>query len=73
MFSKDNEILDIDNTIAPGHRANVTQGIICAPMVHHDAHILGIHNSVAIEVNDGDDWRFPEVVTTVPAGAYILW
>ena len=55
MLGQDNQVLDIDYTIAPGKRADVTQWIIRVPVVHHDAHISSIDNSITIEVNDRDD------------------
>ena len=55
MFSKDNQVLNIDNAITPGHRTYVTQWLICTPIINNDTHIRGIDNFVAVEVNNRDD------------------
>ncbi len=50
MLSKDNQVLDINDAVAERCRANITQGIVLAPVVNHYAHIVSIYNSVAIKV-----------------------
>jgi hypothetical protein len=52
MLSKDYQVLDIYYAITPGHRANITQGLIRAPVVNHYAHVCTVNNSVTVEVND---------------------
>ncbi len=55
MLSKDNQVLDIDYAISPGHRADVTQGIVFTPVVNHNAHVGRIDNAITVEVNDWAD------------------
>jgi hypothetical protein len=66
---KDDQVLDIYYAVTPGHRANITQWLARAPVVNHDAHINGVNDFIAVEVNDGDDWRLPYIPTIKWAGA----
>jgi len=68
MLSKDDEVFDIDDAVTPGHRTNVTQGLVRTPVVNHDAHVGGIDNSVIVEVDDGDDWRLIYILAPFSAG-----
>ena len=61
MLSKDNEILDIDDAVTPGHWANIAQRLVCAPVVHHEAQVSGVDHTIAIEVDDGDNRCLPYV------------
>jgi hypothetical protein len=61
MLGKNNQILDIDNTIAERRGANIAQGIICAPVIHHNTHIGGIDNPIPVEINNWKDWRSPDI------------
>ena len=54
MLGKNDQVLNIDDAIAPGHGAYVTQGVIRAPVIDHDDHIGSIDNAVGVKVNDGD-------------------
>ena len=64
MLSQDDQVLNINNTVAPGHWADVTEWFISTPMVNNDAHVGGVNNPISIEVNDGNDGRLPEVIVT---------
>ncbi|MHC4542400.1 MAG: site-specific integrase [Planctomycetota bacterium] len=57
---------NIDDTVTPGHRANVTQGVIFSPVVHHDAQVGRVNNSVAVKVNNRNDGRLPNIVHELP-------
>jgi hypothetical protein len=59
VLSKYYQVLGIDDAVAPRHRANVAQGLICTPVVNDDANVGTIDNAVAIEVNDWLDWHLP--------------
>jgi hypothetical protein len=37
-------------------------------MVHHNANIFAVDNSIAVEVNDGDDWCLPYIPAIESAG-----
>ena len=58
MLGKNDKVLYINNTITPGHRANVTQRLIRAPIINHDAHVSGVNNSVAVEIEDRHNGDF---------------
>ena len=69
MLSEDDEVLDIDDAVAPRHRADVTQRIVCAPVVDHDAHVDGINNPVTVEVDDRLNGGLPQVVSAAATWA----
>jgi hypothetical protein len=69
MLRKHDQVLDIDDAISEGCRADVTQGVVFAPVVNHYAHIRRVNNSIAIEVNDRKDWGLPYVLATDSAGS----
>ena len=74
MLRKDDQVLDVDNAVAPGHRADITQRLVCAPKIHHDTHVGRVHNSIAIKVNDRIDGYLIEIgaaIPTVTVGAEI--
>ena len=52
MLSKYYQILNIYNTVTPGHRANITGWLVCAPVVNNDAHVGRINNPIPIKVNN---------------------
>ena len=55
MLSENNKVLDIDYAVAPGHRANITQWLICMPVIKHYTDVRTVHLSVPGKVNDGSD------------------
>ena len=67
MLDQDDQILDIDNAVAPGHRPDVTQGIICTPAVDHDVDVRSLDGTIAVEVHNRNDRRLPEVLATMSA------
>ena len=50
VASKDGQVLDIHDAVAPSHRANVTQGAIRTPVFCHDQHVPAIDFAVTAEV-----------------------
>ena len=68
VLRENDQVLDIDYAVTPGHRANIVQWLVRTPIINHYAHIGRVDNSVAVKVNDGDDWRLPYVIATEPAG-----
>ena len=69
VLSKDDKVLDIYDTVSPGHRANVTQWLARTPIVNHNAHVRRIDNSISIKVNNWDYRCLPYIVITLPAGS----
>jgi len=53
MLGEDYQILDIDDSVAPRHRAYIAKRIIRAPVVHYNAHVRSINNSISVEIDDG--------------------
>ena len=47
--------------------ANITQWIICAPIVNHDADIGCAHDSIGVDINDWFDGSLPDVNSAVTA------
>ena len=61
MFGQNDQILNIDYSIAPGHRADIARRLICAPVVNYDAHVCGVDDSVAVEIDDRINRYMPQV------------
>lgn len=67
MLSQNDQVLDIDDPVTPRHGTDITQRIILAPMIYHDAHVGRVNNSIAIEVHNGNDWHLPYVENIILA------
>ena len=51
MLSQHDHVLCIHDAVTPGHWADITQGVVFAPVVNHYAHVGAIDNSVTVQVN----------------------
>jgi len=52
-------LLGIYYTVSERCRANITQWLIRVPVVGHYAHVGVVQLSVAVKVNDWNDWHLP--------------
>ncbi len=41
MPGKDNQVFNIDDTVAPGYETDITQLIIRNPIINYNTHIIG--------------------------------
>ena len=65
VFGENDEVLDIDYAITPRHGADITERIIRPQVVNNNTHVSGVHERVAVEIDNRYNWRLPQVETTI--------
>jgi hypothetical protein len=55
VLGQNNQVLQTNGTVAPGHRADIAQRFVRTPTVNHDTEVCTVDNSVPVKINDWAD------------------